>query len=103
MNTIAEILDWFASHGMAGSERLEYRSGQRAAFVGRRSTLEETAVLENAVFVFPTAPGRWRVDRYFFGGRREGVDLENAEAATQVALAVIETGEWPKSVAAREF
>jgi hypothetical protein len=31
------------------------------------------------------------------------VDLETAAKAAQVALVVIESGEWPTSVVAREF
>src|SRR5262245_21774652 len=79
MNTIEEILAWFASHGMSGGQRLEFRSGQPAAFVGRRSSSGEIAVFENTVFVFRASYGGWRVDRYFFGGRSEGADFQTAD------------------------
>jgi hypothetical protein len=103
MDTIAEVLDWIAVRGVSGSQRPEYHSGRPAAYVGRRRASGEIAVLENAVFVFRAGDGRWRVDRYFLGGKREGVDLETAAKAAQVALVVIESGEWPTSVVAREF
>jgi hypothetical protein len=104
MSTIHELLDWFASQGMAGSRRPEYRSGHPAVFVGRRQdTGGGITVLHNAVFVYRTPDGRWRVDRYFFGGRSEGVDLESMDEAKQAALVMIKTGEWPESLTAQEY
>jgi hypothetical protein len=103
MDTVAEVLDWFAAHGISGSQRVEYRFAQPAAYVGRRDSSGEFEVLENAVFVFRTPDDHWRVDRYLFGGKREGVDLGTAEEATRIALAFIVSGQWPTSVVAREF
>lgn len=103
METVAEVIEWFASRGMSATQRIDHRSGLPAAYVGKLTTSGEVNVLENAVFVYRTASSTWRIERYYFGGSAEEAEAETADTAAQIALAMVATGQWPASVAVRKF